>query len=447
MDPTTLIIFMLAFASMVIIHEFGHYIAAIACGIEVEEFAIGLLPIPPGLTYWIRKGWLLLKDGRRVEIPRNFRISSNWNNLVNGEGTFTVDQVDDRLILRSIEATVTDQYTGAKVQLMGGNSIGSQRFNAAVAEVHPGTRFAIYWLLFGGFVRLKGENDPDVKGGLGAAQPWRRLVVLFAGPLMNLLAAIVIFSFIAIRIGVDDPNKVLVSSVVPGSPAESGGILAGDIFVTANGQPVNGYDALSQVVSANPDQPVTFVVDRDGQQVELTATPRMNEEAGRPLIGVGLSAPHYPITSPSEALQWGVSATSVSIRELFLLPAKLVRGQLTPDQSRFVGLKGIYDIIGYSVEQGKEASAAAPVTQPFDWYIPTLYIVASLSISLGVFNLFPFPALDGGRIIFVLPEMIFRRRVPHQFENLVHGLGLALLLLLMVYINAMDFINPINLPK
>jgi len=72
-------------------------------------------------------------------------------------------------------------------------------------------------------------------------------------------------------------------------------------------------------------------------------------------------------------------------------------------------------------------------------------LIASLSIRLGIFNLFPFPALDGGRIIFLLPELIFRRRVPHQVENLVHGMGMAFLLLLMIYINVMDFVNPISI--
>ena len=445
MDPTTLIIFILAFASMVIIHEFGHYIAAILCGIEVEEFAIGL-PTPGGITYWIKKGWLLLQDGRRIEIPRNFRISSNWSNLVNGEGTFTVDQDDDRLILRSVEATVSDQYTGAKALLKGGKTIGAQRFNAAVAEVHPGTRFTIYWLPLGGFVRPKGENDPNIKGGLAAASPWRRLVVLFAGPAMNLLAAVLIYSFIVMRAGAYDLNKVLVSSVSPDSPAQQAGLQAGDIFVTANGVTINNFDDLSGVVSANQDKPVDFVMDRNGQTVDLTATPRLNTEAGRPMIGVGLSIPHRTISSSSDALRWGALYTSSNIHALISLPAKLIRGQLTPDQSRMVGLKGIYDIMQYSVEQGKEASQTAPPTQPFDWYLPTLEIVASLSISLGVFNLFPFPALDGGRILFVLPEMIFRRRVPHQFENLVHGLGMTVLLLFMIYINVMDFIKPLNLP-
>jgi hypothetical protein len=70
---------------------------------------------------------------------------------------------------------------------------------------------------------------------------------------------------------------------------------------------------------------------------------------------------------------------------------------------------------------------------------------AALSISLGIFNLFPFPALDGGRIIFLLPELVFRRRVPARVENLVHALGMTFLLLFMIYVNVMDFVNPINL--
>jgi regulator of sigma E protease len=113
-------------------------------------------------------------------------------------------------------------------------------------------------------------------------------------------------------------------------------------------------------------------------------------------------------------------------------------------------MKGIFDIMGQSVANDVQtsranaaASASAP-SSPFDAPVQTLFLIASLSISLGIFNLFPFPALDGGRIIFVIPELLFRRRVPHQFENLVHGLGMTLLLVLMIYINVKDFIDPIK---
>ena len=124
----------------------------------------------------------------------------------------------------------------------------------------------------------------------------------------------------------------------------------------------------------------------------------------------------------------------------------MIQRAVPEEQARFVGLKGIYDIMEYSVEQGREASAAATASQPFDWFIPPLEIIAALSISLGVFNLFPFPALDGGRIIFVLPELITRRRVPARFENLVHSLGMVFLLLVMIYVNVMDFVRPIDIP-
>jgi regulator of sigma E protease len=111
-----------------------------------------------------------------------------------------------------------------------------------------------------------------------------------------------------------------------------------------------------------------------------------------------------------------------------------------------VGLKGIYDILHQTVSRDVETStAAAPVsTDPMDQPIRTLQLIASLSISLGLFNLFPFPALDGGRIIFVLPELLFRKRVSPQIENMVHAAGMLVLLLLMVYINVMDFVNPVS---
>ena len=355
------LIFVFAFGGMVLIHEFGHFIVARLCKIEVEEFGIGL-PTPGAITLFTWKG----------------------------------------------------------------------------------TRFTLNWLPLGGFVRPKGENDPSVPGGLAAASPWKRLAVLFAGPLMNLFAAFIIYSFIVSRIGAYDPSRVLVSSVVADSPAAAAGFQSGDIFVSGNGQPIHSYDDLRAIVDANENEPVTFLVDRNGKQIALTATPQMNAESKRIMIGVGLGAPHQPAGSVFDNVRWGASYTYRNIRGLMLLPAQLIRGALPAEQSRVVGLKGIFDILGQSVSQGIEASEAAPASQPFDWYIPPLEIIAVLSVSLGVFNLFPFPALDGGRIIFVLPELIFHRRVSPQLENLVHGMGMAFLLLLMIYINVMDFVNPIN---
>src|SRR5512138_792429 len=101
----TWLIFILAFGGMVLIHEFGHFIVARWSGVEVEEFGVGL-PTPGALTLWTGKGFLLLKNGKRIEIPFNFRLPIPWNLLIENEVKLTADQVRDRLVLRSIEAMI-----------------------------------------------------------------------------------------------------------------------------------------------------------------------------------------------------------------------------------------------------------------------------------------------------------------------------------------------------
>jgi regulator of sigma E protease len=139
---------------------------------------------------------------------------------------------------------------------------------------------------------------------------------------------------------------------------------------------------------------------------------------------------------------------------LILLPAQLLRGQLNPQESRFVGLKGIYDLFGQAVSRDVQSrapspslSSGSPSPQTPTYF--TLQLIGILTISLGVLNLFPFPALDGGRIFFLLPELLLRRRVPHEWENRINAVGMALLLALMLYVNVMDFVNPavVLLPK
>jgi regulator of sigma E protease len=363
----TWIVFILAFGGMVLIHEFGHFIVARLCAIEVEEFGIGL-PTPGALTLF------------------------TWQ----------------------------------------------------------GTRFTLNWLPLGGFVRPKGENDPSIPGGLAAASPWKRLSVLVAGPLMNLLTAMILYSFMVMRGGVPIPSQIRVTDVVPSSPAAQAGIQSGDILLSGQGQTITDYEDLRNVIGSHENSPVAFTVLRDGKQIEVPVTPRRSSEDDRVVIGVYFEQRYtsQPATF-GESLQFGAQATGNAVRTLISLPAQLMRGTLPAEQGRIIGLKGIYDIMEQSVSNDLDASSAPPTTttepttNPFD-KMTTLMIIASLSVSLGVFNLFPFPALDGGRILFVLPELIFRRRVSPRIENLVHGLGMAVLLIFMLYVNVMDFVNPIR---
>jgi regulator of sigma E protease len=370
----TWLVFILAFGGMILIHEFGHFIAARLCKIEVEEFGIGL-PTPGALTLF------------------------TWQ----------------------------------------------------------GTRFTLNWLPLGGFVRPKGENDPNVEGGLAAASPWKRLVVLLAGPLMNLLTALIVFGIIINRSGgiitsqpdTTAPTHLLITSVVRDSPAKTAGFQVGDALLSGSGRAILSYDDLRAIVEENVDKPVVFMVERDGKTFELTTTPRMNKQENRAMIGVSFctGCRFVPVNTPGENLRYSLQYTGSQMRALVTLPVQLIRGTVAPEQGRLIGLKGIFDIMKQSVANDVEASntpSTSASSGPLDKPVQTLFLIASLSISLGIFNLFPFPALDGGRIIFVLPELIFRRRVSPRVENLIHGMGMAFLLLLMIYINVMDFINPVN---
>lgn len=470
MNETTLtwIIFILAFGGMVVVHELGHFIAARLVKVEVEEFGIGF-PTPGALTLWISPGYLLLRNGSRVEIPRNFRMPVAWNSLVDREVKLTLQEKNGRLILQAIEAIPGDQNpqtdstssrpnTPQNLPIKAGRAKGGSLLTDTIAEVHPGTLFTLNWLPIGGFVRPKGENDPAVAGGLAAASPWKRLFVLSAGPFMNLLTAVLVISLIISQVGgiiVDAPadsaasQNLLITDVVAGSPAEQSGLRVGDILLAVNDEPLTVAERLSEVIRANPDVPIRLQVLRGSETVEISVTPRMDAQEGRPKIGIGYCAgcQFQPITSITETLGLSLQVTGSQIYALITLPIRLLRGTIDPSQGRLIGLKGIFDIMSQSVSNDVEAAQTPPPAASsapnLNAPVQTLSIIALLSISLGIFNLFPFPALDGGRILFVLPELIFRRRVPHKLENLVHGVGMALLIILMIYVNVRDFIDPV----
>lgn len=158
-------------------------------------------------------------------------------------------------------------------------------------------------------------------------------------------------------------------------------------------------------------------------------------------MGVALSNPLKP-TPFFKSVGYALESTRLIIRETLLLPARLIRGTVDPAIVRPVGYKGIYDIYSQAVEMDQETSIATAEPVP----IFTLSIIANISIALGITNLLPIPALDGGRILFTLPELILRKRIPQKWENAINTVSFLLLILLMVVITVLDFTNPIVLP-
>lgn len=363
-----LLIFIAVFAGLVLIHEFGHYVAARLMKVEVEEFGIGL-PLPA------------------MKPLKLFR----WQ----------------------------------------------------------GTDFTLNWLPLGGFVRPKGENDPSIPGGLAASSPWVRLGVLSAGPFMNLLAGVIVNSMLFAQVGIPDMKQVMLYEVSPASPAAQAGLQAEDFILTVDGDPVSGEEQFRALIRSHLDLPMEMTVRRGEEVLEITAVPLSSRSPEQGALGILPGPPLVPASSFLQTIPYGARYTYNQIIHILSFPAQMLRGSLSPEEARFVGLKGIYDLFGQAVsrdlESREQAAAAPPGTASVEPTNLTLQIIASLTLTLGIFNLLPFPALDGGRIMFVLPELIMRKRVPHEFENWVHATGFLLLILFMIYINAMDFINPVEI--
>jgi regulator of sigma E protease len=158
-----------------------------------------------------------------------------------------------------------------------------------------------------------------------------------------------------------------------------------------------------------------------------------------------------PATRPatfSEIVTGGATITAYQAAAIAYLPIALIQGIVAPQDARVIGFKGIYDMFGVAVQEDVQsrqeaASTAGTNERPSNW---TLRLVGLLSISLGVMNLLPIPALDGGRILFTLPEILFRRRIPTEWENMVNGMAMLLLIVLMLFVNVMDFVNPPEIP-
>jgi regulator of sigma E protease len=341
---------------------------------------------------------------------------------------------------------IAARWAGIEVEEFG---LGLPSYKIATLFKWQGTEFTIHALLLGGFIRPKGENDPNIPGGLAAANPWKRLVVLFAGPMMNLITAIIVFSFLISFEGVAVPGKIKIDSIGENSPAEQAGIKSGDILLTVNGQSVSDIDATIAIIKDNLDKPVEFQIDRNGEQVTLTATPLSTRKKSEGALGVGLTYPTRPATI-IESLTGGFTVTGMQAATIVYLPIALIKGAIAPEDARFVGFKGIYNLFNVAVSEDvstRQEVSAAPAggstPKPTNW---TLNLIGVLSISLGVMNLFPIPALDGGRILFTLPEILFRKRIPAQWENMVNGIAMLLLIGLMLFVNIMDFVNPMQIP-
>ncbi len=294
----------------------------------------------------------------------------------------------------------------------------------------PRTLYSLNALPLGGFVRPKGEDDPFVPGGLASAPKRARISVLAAGPAFNLIFAFLIFVF-GFRMGWPD-GGVYIADIADGSPAQRSGLQVNDTMLRANDNPVRAPEDLSRVTYGNLGQPVTLLLERNGQQLTITLTPRTEWPQGQGPMGIsmGRAVVQYGwLQSVSRAVQ----EMGAQFEALIHLPALIIQRQLPLEAARPCGPVCLNDLTRVAVTASQEVNALYPVLQ----------LISLVSVALAVTNLLPLPALDGGRILFVLIEAIRGRRLDPAREGMVHLVGLVMLLALMIVITYQDIVNPI----
>ena len=319
---------------------------------------------------------------------------------------------------------------------------------AKVIFKQGGTEFTFNWIPFGGFVRLKGENafsekERRAKGSFAAATIWQRIVILSAGVFMNFLLAIVLLTFgfsvgkwvptyfsleemqaAADRGVIDVELGVIIEEVVSGGAAAQAGVPEKSVLVRVDGIPIIDPADVQRIQEGK--RRVTYeLLTGEGFSEEVMMTIALEEGKS----GILISLFPHTLSSPDRSL-W--TAFSLAMRETWVMTKQTVIGIshlfVTLAQSGKVpegvtGLVGIAQLTHASVQQG---------------FMMYLRLVALLSLSLAVLNIFPFPALDGGRLLFVLAELVRRRPLNRRFELTVNAIGFGILLCVIFLITFYD---------
>ncbi|HET6947991.1 MAG TPA: M50 family metallopeptidase [bacterium] len=297
-------------------------------------------------------------------------------------------------------------------------------FGPRVAGFRAGdTQYAINLLPFGGYVRMAGE-DLDDAAGVGSFRTksvWQRMAVVSAGPAMNLLLALLLLMGTALVVGVPVGVSNRIGQLMPGWPAEEVGLRPGDVIAAINGEAMDSGQEVIDTIHRQPNTDLRLTVERDGQRFDVTVRSRLDARQNIGLIGFRPEAIRERM-GPGRALAWALGTLADTVEVIFATLVGLFReGGKVLDQ--LAGPVGAVRFLGEAGAAGAEIF---------------IYTASALSIMIGVFNLLPFPALDGGRLLFLLVEAVRRRPVDPRREGYIHLVGFALLILLLLTLTVRD---------
>lgn len=300
------------------------------------------------------------------------------------------------------------------------------------------TVYSINWILFGGFVKLYGEELEETskrpRFSLGDAF-WSkskkiRVSVIIAGVLANFILAIVCFSIVYSFIGIPTKtDQVKVVGLVENSPAAQAGFLEEDVVLTVNEIEVENIDQFVELVNQEKGKQIAIKVKREGEQLTLFTTPREEPPEGEGALGVVISETEMkkyplwqmPFRGTVEGLKEAFAWTSLVIGGIGEMTGNLITKGQVPRE--IAGPVGIFQITSDVARSG---------------ILTILQFIGVLSVNLAVINILPFPALDGGRLIFIGYELVTRKKPKPQIEHWVNFIGMAILMFLIILVTAND---------
>jgi regulator of sigma E protease len=412
---STVIAFIVIFGALVFFHELGHLIFAKRAGILCREFAIGMGPKvfsyhKNETTYTIRLlpigGYVRMagEDAETVEIKPGYRIGLLFDN----QEQVTKIIINNKEKFRDCRI-VEVEYADIEKDLIIKGYPEDDGDNLHTFSIHPKAVIV--------------ENGVEsqiapLDRQFGSKTLGQRFMAIFAGPMMNFILAFVVFIIIALLQGVPT-NEPKLGEITPDGAAKVAGLKKGDIVQSINGSEISSWTDVVEIIRENPNEKLEFVITRNGAEKEIQVTPNEKTVEGQKMGIIGVYSPVEK--SPVQAVTAGAKETYFWTTQIFVMLGKLVTGQFSIDA--LSGPVGIY--------VSTDEVAKSGIYYLMKW-------AGILSINLGIMNLLPIPALDGGRLMFFAVEAVRGKPIDRQKEGMVHFIGFALLMLLMLVVTWND---------
>ena len=413
---------------LVVIHEFGHYATARAMGVKVLEFGVGFPPrafgVYTGNTPVLVDGatrYVGLSGPEDLSRGQKIKVSS----AENGQGNLVARVIElSKKVARGEEGDEPDEERLGEKDLL--KHEGKVRSVVDGSLVLADMLYSVNWAPIGGFVRLAGEANPNVPRSLAGKGTGTRFLVLIAGPLMNAILPLLIFTVLLMIPRDVAVGRLVIQEVGENTAASEAQVRAEDAVLQANGKDIKNRLEFTREINLNGGSQMSILVERGGQELLLHLQPRFDTESSRWLVGVFPRLDDVTIVKRSEPIWEAIPNSFVNTWEMLVLVKQALGGAFGEGSSpEFSGPIGIAQVTG-------------EITRDGGW-VGWLGVGILLSINLAILNVLPIPMLDGGRIFFVVLEWARRgKKIPAHREGMVHLIGFALLMGGIVLVSVND---------